>query len=272
MSNTFQIDHVVLAPRQQIGLHQQSTWELSLIVRGEGVRTIGDETAEFHAGELVLLPPQMPHCWRFSETFDTIENITVTIAPSFLRTLFTTMPELKPLQGKYEDQAEAIFFDGEEKLKVTAILMQMERQSKAMQTALLIQILVLMAEGKSRKMIGKRADGTEATRRLKNIQIFLDCNHQRQVTIDEVARFAGMNRSAVCVFFRQQTGTTIMSFLTGIRLREAKHLLSSTSLTIQEICYKCGFQDVPHFCRVFKQKVGMTATEWRVECCLYEAL
>jgi len=54
-----------------------------------------------------------------------------------------------------------------------------------------------------------------------------------------------------------------MTALSDIRLREATLLLSSTNLSIQEVCYKCGFQDVPHFCRIFKQMYGMTAKEWR---------
>ena len=263
MGNMFQLDHVVLSPRQQIGLHQQSTWELSLVVKGEGERTMGDTTETFHAGDLVLVQPQMPHCWRFNDTNDVIENITILIEPALLHALFTNFPELKPLQEKYEEQAEAIFFAGKERHEIESILEQMEHQSQAMQLALLVQILVLMAESRSRQTAGRKTADMKSAQRLKNIQIFLNCNFQRQITIEDVARYVGMNRSAVCVFFRQQTGNTIMGSLTDIRLREAQHLLANTSQSIQEICYKCGFQDVPHFCRVFKQKLGMTAKNWR---------
>lgn len=263
MSKTFQIDHVILSPNQQIGFHQQPTWELSLVVRGEGERTIGDKTEAFRADDLVLVPPQMPHCWRFSEACGTIENITLTFEPALLNTLLTTYPELKSLQKKFEQQAEAILFTGEERVRIKSLLLQMVRQSMAMQLALFMQVLVLMGESKNRRMAGRKAVATESEQRLKNIQVYLDCNYQRPVTIDNVAQFVGMNRSAVCVFFRQQTGNTIMSYLTDIRLKHAKHLLANTSLPIQDVCYKCGFQDVPHFCRMFKQKLGMTAKKWR---------
>ncbi len=262
MCNTFQLDHVLLSPQQQIGIHQQSTWELSLIMRGEGKRTIGDTTEPFFVGDVVLVPPQLPHCWRFDDTNEMVENITVLIDPAFLHTLSEIQPAFKPLAETFEQQADAVCFDEDTKRNITTILTLMKHQSRAMQVALLIQVLVLMAESESRQVVGRMAK-SEEDKRLKNIQIFLNCNYQRQVTIDEVAQFIGMNRSAVCTFFRQQTGSTIMSFLTGIRLREAKILLENTTLTIQEICYKCGFQDVPHFCRVFKNKQGMTAKNWR---------
>lgn len=262
MCNTFQLDHVLLSPRQQIDIHQQSTWELSLIIRGEGKRTIGDTTEPFFVGDVVLVPPQLPHCWRFDDTDEMVENITVLMEPTFIHTLLEILPDFKPLIETFEQQTGAISFGGETKRNITTILTRMEHLSRAMQMALLTQVLVLIAESKNHQVAG-RFSIPEEKKRLKNIQVFLNCNYQRQVTIDEVAQFVGMNRSAVCTFFRQQTGSTIMSFLTDIRLREATLLLDKTSLTIQEICYKCGFQDVPHFCRVFKNRQGMTAKNWR---------
>lgn len=57
----FSFEHVVLSPKDQIGLHKQSSWELSYIVRGEGIRTIGDTKERFQAGEIVLVVPDMQH-------------------------------------------------------------------------------------------------------------------------------------------------------------------------------------------------------------------
>lgn len=162
----------------------------------------------------------------------------------------------------FEHQTDAICFTGETKQNITTILTQMEHQSIAMQVTLLLQVLVCIIEGKNHQIVGRK-EKTEEGKRLKNIQIFLLCNYQRQVTLDKTAHFVGMNRSAVCTFFHQKTGSTIMTALSDIRLREATLLLSSTNLSIQEVCYKCGFQDVPHFCRIFKQRYGMTAKEWR---------
>lgn len=50
-------DHVVISPNDQIGLHKQSSWELSYIIRGEGLRTIGDRTERFRQGEIVIVVP-----------------------------------------------------------------------------------------------------------------------------------------------------------------------------------------------------------------------
>lgn len=49
-------DHVHLAPNEQIGMHQQSTWELSYVITGAGMRMIGDMTEPFTSGEVILIP------------------------------------------------------------------------------------------------------------------------------------------------------------------------------------------------------------------------
>lgn len=55
---TITVDHVCLTPSQQIGRHQQATWELSYIIKGQGVRTIGGQTEPFEPGDMVLIPPE----------------------------------------------------------------------------------------------------------------------------------------------------------------------------------------------------------------------
>ena len=52
---SFTFENVHLAPDEQIGLHQQSTWELSYVIVGSGMRLIGDMTEPFLGGEVVTL-------------------------------------------------------------------------------------------------------------------------------------------------------------------------------------------------------------------------
>jgi two-component system response regulator YesN len=47
------------------------------------------------------------------------------------------------------------------------------------------------------------------------------------------------------------------------RLSAAKNLLSSTDKGIKEIIDLCGFSDESNFSRTFREKVGMTPTEFR---------
>lgn len=68
------------------------------------------------------------------------------------------------------------------------------------------------------------------------------------------------------VYFRQlflkQFGITPRQYIINARVAKAKQLLSSGNKKISAIAEECGFQSVYHFCRCFKDRCGMTATEY----------
>jgi len=56
--------------------------------------------------------------------------------------------------------------------------------------------------------------------------------------------------------------TTPKQYILDMRLRKAKQMLMDTYLTVTEISQACGFSSLHHFCRCFKDKIGMTPTEY----------
>lgn len=61
----------------------------------------------------------------------------------------------------------------------------------------------------------------------------------------------------------QQTGHTVSEWIDRLVISEAKVLLSSSSLTIQEITYKLNFPNQSFFCKYFKSHTGITPSEFR---------
>ena len=87
-NTSFTFDYVHLDPKEQIGLHHQPSWELSYIIYGTGIRLIGDTNEYFENGEVILIPPHIPHCWYFDGNITDyrgrIANITVKFDNEFL--------------------------------------------------------------------------------------------------------------------------------------------------------------------------------------------
>ena len=266
MKQSIHFDHVRLKPSEQIGSHQQPTWELSLVIMGEGIRTIAGVSEPFKSGEVVLVPPETPHCWQFTDKGQKIENITVIFAPELIYTISATFPELQTHFGNLAEFTKAIVFTGRTRRRLSEGLMLMADLTDAERVSLFIHLLTIIAVSSERREIGKLRE-TDAQRRLKQIEIFISCNYKRDVSIDDLARHVGMNRSALCTFFKHHTGKTIITCLNEHRLSVACHLLRHTTLTIQQVCYESGFNDIPYFCRIFKRKVGMTPLEYRAKDC-----
>ncbi|MEQ0558274.1 AraC family transcriptional regulator [Amycolatopsis sp. NEAU-NG30] len=80
----------------------------------------------------------------------------------------------------------------------------------------------------------------------------------RRWTIAELARVAGMSRSAFAAAFRAKSGDTPLGYLTSWRLYRAKILLRDTPLSVQEIAVRVGYDTGTALSRVFARHEGIS--------------
>ncbi len=83
------------------------------------------------------------------------------------------------------------------------------------------------------------------------------------LTVEDAARETGYSVSNFCRIFKKAFGTTFHSFLNDVRVKNACVLLSDATLPIYAIAQKVGYPDTKTFCRIFKEKKGLTPTEYR---------
>ena len=70
--------------------------------------------------------------------------------------------------------------------------------------------------------------------------------------------------------FHQHYQTSPRQYLLKQRMQKAMYLLINTTLSITEISVECGFTNLYHFCRTFKQRTGLTPTEYAIKNRFYE--
>lgn len=268
-SSSVNYDHVLLKPNEQIGLHHSDTWEMSYIVSGEGRRILGDTEEPFSEGEVVLVVPEMPHQWIFSQdktdADGNIENITIFFPTDLLRRLSNILPEFAPLAEWYEQLDTSIKFHRSEAERIAAVLRRMEQENAAERIVSLLKLLTAIQRNREYAVAGRFVPVCTMEDKVKKIKIYISCNYSHTVNIDQLAKFVDMNRSSLCTMFKRHTGKTIIEYLLNYRIEMAKYLLVSTTESISFCCYSCGFNDVPHFNRTFKQMVGMTPGEFRAQ-------
>lgn len=266
-TNTYHFDHVHITWNQQVPLHQQQTWELSYIITGSGVRTIGNVIEDFSKGEIILIPPNIPHCWSFDEsTHDLegkIENITIVIENDFLERCKNIFPELFFAISELQSNENAVSFEDELLKELQILMTSMIDQDSVGRLSSFITLLQLISHCKEMHIVGKPIVENKKEKKLQEIYLFILSNFQRDITLDEISKSAGMQKSSFCVFFKKMTGKSFFTYLTEFRIESSCQMLLKTKLSVAEICIASGFNDIPYYNRVFKKSKNTTPTQYR---------
>lgn len=83
------------------------------------------------------------------------------------------------------------------------------------------------------------------------------------ITAEQVATQMNMGYSWFRHLFKKFSGFAPNQYILKLKISKAKSLLVNTDMIIKEIAYKCGFENIEYFCRIFKKKEGVTPTRYR---------
>lgn len=92
---------------------------------------------------------------------------------------------------------------------------------------------------------------------------FIELNYHKEISVGDIAKSCGLNRSYFGKIFREHIGTTPQNFLMNYRMRKAAELLEMTKLKIKEICPAIGYPDQLNFSRAFRNIYGISPSDWR---------
>lgn len=107
---------------------------------------------------------------------------------------------------------------------------------------------------------------TEYTTAKKNIDKAIEYirdQYDEKISLEEAAQVAHLTPYHFIKVFKEYTGKTPYEYLMQLKIHKAKELLSSHNLTITEVCFTCGFNNLSNFTTFFKKKTGVTPSEYR---------
>ena len=90
-------------------------------------------------------------------------------------------------------------------------------------------------------------------------------NISTEINLITIATQFELNPNYLSRVFKKEQGLGVKEYILTIKLDYAKRLLTTTTLTISEISEQAFFSDSKHFMRLFKQKSGLTPSQYRDE-------
>lgn len=265
---TYSFDHVKLSPHKQIGRHSQSEFELTYIITGFGERTLGTVKEPFSEGEVILVPPEIPHEWRFREDSvdgqGCIENISFIFPASLPERISELFPEMADGMMRILNLSEAVRYDGENKQRLIGTLREIESRQGADRASAILSLMEKMACLNAAVPVSSPRPAGNPEKRMEQIRIYTRCNMARDITLKDIAAHIGMNRTSFCSFFKKMTGQTFVAWLNTLRTDEAVRLLEEhPEMSVSEIADALGFGSLSHFSRVFSKHKMLPPSKWR---------
>lgn len=104
---------------------------------------------------------------------------------------------------------------------------------------------------------------TDSHHRVEGYLAALEKEFWKNEDIDTVARTLGLSRRRFTQLFREIAGESWQKWVTRLRMRYAADLLLNTRVSVRSIAFECGYRDLSHFYRVFKQTHDISPGQFR---------
>lgn len=250
-------------------IHSHKNYELNYITSGVGRRIVGDNISGFEKGDLVLMGPDLPHCWEVLDTEG--DEIPASIVTHFSENIidsdFFKMPELEKVVALLKQANRGIRFKTENDTKIREILTDMA-SSKGLEYYIgLLKIfnLLIKIEDTVRlsNPINRSSVFSKNIEKVNKVYEYVFQNIHEGIRLDEAADVLNMAPSSFCRFFKKKTGNTFMEYVKNVRVGIAAKLLAETDKQITQICFESGYNNLANFNHYFKANMGKTPSEYR---------
>lgn len=253
--------------------HYHPELELHYVIRGEGVRIIGDNISNFSSGEILLVGEGLPHTWRCKEEYFhndpdlKIEAIVIQFHPEFLGKDFLQLPEAYLIPRLFEKARKGLKLHGKTADKLAKLMRSSVEACDLERLIILLKILKTLATTEEYSIIASahafyRSNELDAVR-LNKICNYTLSNYKKDISLEEMASISNLSTTSFCRYFKLMTQKTYYDFLIEIRISHACRALIEDIYPTEMICFECGFNNVSNFYRHFKKVTGLTPLEYK---------
>lgn len=250
--------------------HFHSEYELLYVMEGYGTSFVADNIEEFDAGDLALLGSNLPHFWKSDESYldasnkKKIKYIVIQFSNEFFKEAISEYPEFNMIKELLERSGRGIRFSKEFAEETKRKIFKVVRSKgfdRALHTLKLLQHLSKSVDYKLLAGELYQIENHDFTNdRLTKVMHYLNTSYLKKVELEKVAEVANLHPSAFCRYFKEKSGKSLSEFVNDMRISYACRLIIEGKMSVSQICYESGFNNLSNFNRTFKKHTGFTPT------------
>ncbi len=268
INHSFHINHILVDYFPSLR-HFHPEVEILLIVQGTGLRYVGDSVEPYAPGDLVMIGPNVSHEWCSEKSYESSnsEAIYILFNTEILGSDFWNLPESKIILKIIQQSERGIRLTGKTRDDVAFLMKCIDTSYGFGRITLLMNILELIAfNGEYQYLATPVLQNTVNDRdgeRLNKVYKYVMDNCSQEITLMNAASIANLSKPAFCRYFKKRANKTFVRFLNEARVGQACRLLVNENLSIAEICYSCGYNNISYFIRQFRNITGFTPLGYR---------
>jgi AraC-like DNA-binding protein/mannose-6-phosphate isomerase-like protein (cupin superfamily) len=240
--------------------HFHPEFEILYVIDGSGTRFVADSIEEFQSGDMVLIGSTLPHFWRSDEKYLNsggklnVKYIVIQFPNDFLKDEIVNYPEYHLIGNLLERASRGVWFPAEFTGKISSKII------------ILQELLQTLAKTNEYKLLAGELYQEESHNftnfRLTKIMQFVNTNYQRKIELEKVADIANLHPAAFCRFFKEKTGKSLSEYVNDMRISYACRLIIEGKISVSQISFESGFNNLSNFNRTFKKHTGYTPTNY----------
>ncbi len=260
-----------------LSLHQHEMFQINYVMKGSCRHFINEKESEVAKGDVLIIPPYVPHrlLCEDSDNFEIfeIEFLTDFVIQNmqdfeYVQSLFD-FAYLEPFFMEEREVRARYHIPAERQKKAETIINELfaeyvsqDQSSMLMIKGLLCQLLVLF-QRLIQNQGPKPAKNQGLVESMEKAIAFVDEHYAEDISAQDAAQVAAFSKSYFGYMFKMATHQTFVEYLNQRRIDSAIQMLDHSNKRIIDICYDCGFKNVSHFNRTFKNTIGVSPTEYR---------
>ncbi len=258
---------------ESINWHYHDYYEISFITEGTGKRFVADSMDDFFPGDLVFVAPNIPHTWVVDKEQVTtnarkLEMVYLQFTDTTLGKDMLALSEFSNASTALKHSERGIRVTGKTLDEASNMLLQMPYSNSFNRYILFLELLDLIGKSNdliplaSKEYINKRFHSDN--KRIQTIHEYFMKHYRDEIDLTQIASLVSMAEGSLCRFFKMQMGMTIFEYLNKIKVEFACKLLMNKEISITEVAYDSGFNNLSHFNKQFKKVTNLQPSEYRL--------
>lgn len=256
-------------------LHRHKEVQLTWIQKGEGTLIAGNNLHHYRAGDIFLIGANLPHVFKSNPEYleancvEQVEASSIYFDPGGILAPLFNLPEMEPVLNFLRQNQQGFKVPAEMADDLSEMITGLQLvNGGADQLVHFFAVLKALTQIKTvPESLAPTANLPGTTEyegvRIANIYNYILQHYEKDIALADVAKMAFMTPESFCRFFKKHTGHTFVAFLNEVRVSEAcKKLISNQYQSINIIAYKCGFNSITNFNRVFKVLIGSSPRDY----------